>query len=54
MWGVFAGISLWIVLYPMIDEWREHRADKRRLADMRRHFALGHRWDVLQGRWMDN
>jgi hypothetical protein len=54
MWGVFAGMSLWVAFYPMIHEWLEHRAHERQLAAMRKHVALGHRWDVLQGRWTDD
>jgi hypothetical protein len=37
----------------MFDEWQQHRADKIRLAKMRKHFVLGHRWDALKGRWLD-
>jgi hypothetical protein len=54
MWGIFAGITLWIILYPMLVEWRQRQADKKRLADMRRHFSMNHRWDALRGRWMDD
>jgi hypothetical protein len=53
MWGVFAGIGLWCALYPIIYEWRHQRADQRRLEAMRKHSALGHRWDALLGRWLD-
>jgi hypothetical protein len=54
MWGIFAGIALWLILYPLIEEWQQRRLDKQRLANMRRHFSLGHRWDALQGRWVDD
>ena len=54
MWGIFAGIALWMIVYPVIEEWRQHWLDKKRLANMRRHFSMKHRWDVLQGRWMDD
>jgi hypothetical protein len=30
------------------------RPDKKRLADMRRHFSMNHRWDALHGQWMDD
>jgi hypothetical protein len=54
MWGIFAGITLWVIAYPFFEEWRQGRLDRKRLADMRRHFSLKHRWDSLQGRWMDD
>ena len=54
MWGIFAGITLWIIVYPVFEEWRQRQLDKKRLADMRRHFSMKHRWDALQGRWIDN
>ena len=54
MWGIFAGITLWVIVYPMFVEWRQRQLDKKHLADMRRHFSMKHRWDALQGRWMDN
>jgi hypothetical protein len=53
MWGIFAGMALWVVLYPTIREWQDKRADKKRLADMRKHALMGHRWDALKGRWLD-
>jgi hypothetical protein len=53
MWGVFAGIALWVVFYPAIRDWRQRQADKKRLAEMRKHFSLRHRWDALKGRWID-
>jgi hypothetical protein len=53
MWGIFAGIGLWIILYPLIRDWQDGRADKKRLAAMRKHASMGHRWDPLQGRWLD-
>jgi hypothetical protein len=53
MWGFLAGITLWAILYPFLRDWQQRRVDKRRLADMRKHVAQGHRWDVLQGRWLD-
>jgi hypothetical protein len=53
MWGVFAGIALWVAFYPVIRDWRQRQADKKRLAEMRKHFSLRHRWDALKGRWID-
>jgi hypothetical protein len=32
----------------------DNRADQRALADMRMRSARRHRWDALQGRWMDD
>lgn len=54
MWGIFAGIALWMLLFPIIADWRQRRLDVERLAAMRRHFSLKHRWDALRGRWMDD
>jgi hypothetical protein len=54
MWGIFAGITAFIVIYQMIEQWRLRRADKRRLTEMRKHFSMGHRWDALRGRWADD
>jgi hypothetical protein len=34
--------------------WRQHRADRKRLADMREHFKIGHHWDAAKGQWQDN
>jgi hypothetical protein len=53
MWGIFAGITLWVIIYPMFAEWRQRQLDQKRLADMRQHVAMKHRWDALQGRWLD-
>jgi hypothetical protein len=53
MWEIFAGIALWAILYPMTQEWLQRRTDKKRLADMRKHFSMRHRWDALKGRWID-
>jgi hypothetical protein len=53
MWEVFAGIALWVVFYPAIRDWRQRQADKKRLAEMQKHFLLRHRWDALKGRWID-
>jgi hypothetical protein len=46
MWGIFAGITLWVIVYPMFVEWRQRQLDKKRLADMRQHFSMKHRWDM--------
>ena len=49
MWGVFAGITMWVIVYPMFLEWRQRQLDRRHLANMRRHFSLKHRWDSIAG-----
>jgi hypothetical protein len=41
MWGIFAGITAFIVVYQMIEQWRLRRADKRRLTEMRKHSRWG-------------
>jgi hypothetical protein len=53
MWGIFAGVALWVAFYPFIHDWQQSRADKKRLATMRKHASMGHRWDPLLGRWLD-
>jgi hypothetical protein len=54
MLEILAACTLFFIAYPFLEEWRQRRFDKRRLADMRRHFAARHRWDALQGRWIDD
>jgi hypothetical protein len=54
MWGVFAGITVFIVLVQMIEEARLRHEDKKRLADMRKNFSMKKRWDVLRGRSMSD
>jgi len=41
------------LIYPLLEEWRQRRLDKKRLGKMRAHFAKGARWDVTKGEWMD-
>ena len=53
MWGVFAGIGVWCVLYPWITEWLDRRAALKALAEMRLHSKQKHQWDPLRGRWME-
>ena len=53
MWWAFM-VSL-VLTYPvieMVEEWRLHRSAEKDLADMRRHTASGHRWDVTRGQWV--
>jgi hypothetical protein len=54
VWGIFAGISIFVALYPVYVDWEMRRAEKKRLSDMRKHVAMGHRWDPIQGKWLDN
>jgi hypothetical protein len=44
MWVIFAGIALWAAFYPLIRDWLQDRADKKRLAVMRKHALMGHHW----------
>jgi hypothetical protein len=53
MWGFLIGLYIAMIIYPLVDEWQQRAIDKKRLANMRRHHALGHRWDVAKGRWSD-
>jgi len=39
MWGFLIGLYIAMLIYPVIEEWRQQRADKRRLANMRAHHA---------------
>jgi hypothetical protein len=52
MW-ILVGVSLVYILSPMIEECRLRRLDGNRIASMREHAALGHRWDRARGRWTD-
>jgi hypothetical protein len=52
MW-IIVGASIVYIVYQMIEERRQRRLDEARLADMRRHAALGHAWDSARGRWRD-
>jgi hypothetical protein len=53
MWGFLIGLYIAMMIYPFIEEWQQHWADKRRLARMREHHAAGRRWDVAKGQWAD-
>jgi hypothetical protein len=42
-------------VYPaveMVEEWRLHRSAQKELAEMLRHVATGHRWDITRGQWI--
>jgi hypothetical protein len=54
MWGLLIGLTLAVLLYPFIEEWQQRRIDKKRLAMMRKHHAIGSRWDVAKGQWVDD
>jgi hypothetical protein len=53
LWEIAIGIYIAVAIYPFFEEWRQRRVDKGRLANMRRHSALGHRWDVSKGEWKE-
>jgi hypothetical protein len=53
MWGFLIGLYIAVIIYPFIEEWLEKRANKSALGNMRRHSALGHRWDSTRGQWID-
>jgi hypothetical protein len=53
MWWVLV-VSL-VLGYPaveMAEEWRLRRWARKDLAEMRKHTASGHRWDVTRGQWV--
>jgi hypothetical protein len=53
MWWVLV-VSL-VLGYPaveMAEEWRLRRRARKDLAEMRKHTASGHRWDVTRGQWV--
>jgi hypothetical protein len=54
VWGIFAGISIFVALYPLYGDWEIRRTEKKRLSQMRKHVAMRHRWDPVQGKWLDN
>jgi hypothetical protein len=45
MW-IFVGASIVCIVYPIVEEWLQRRRDVEHLAAMRKHAALGDRWDV--------
>jgi hypothetical protein len=53
MWGFLIGFYLAMMIYPFLEEWQQHQADKRRLAKMREHHAKGRRWDTTKGQSVD-
>jgi hypothetical protein len=54
MWGFLIGLYLAMIVYPLFQEWRQRRHDKKSLERMRKHFASRRRWDVLKGQWIDD
>jgi len=53
MWWVLV-VSL-VLGYPVVEmaeEWRLRRWARKDLAEMRKHTASGHRWDVTRGQWV--
>jgi hypothetical protein len=53
MWGFLIGLYLAMIIYPVLEEWRQRRADKRLLAKLRMHHAKGHTFDATKGQWID-
>jgi len=53
MWGFLVGLYIAVIIYPFIEEWQQQRANIADLANMRRHSAMGHRWDATRGQWID-
>ena len=54
MWGFLTGLYIAMMIYPYVDEWQRHRADKARLAKMRAKFAAGRQWDPIKGQWIED
>ncbi len=51
-WGLIACL---VFVYPVVEaveEWRLNRAVRKKLMEMRKHAASGHRWDVTRGQWV--
>jgi hypothetical protein len=53
MWGFLIGLYIALVIYPYFQEWQQRGADRARLANMRKHHAARHQWDVRKGQWVD-
>lgn len=53
MWGFLIGLYLAMIIYPFLEEWQQHQADKKLLAKMRECRGTGRRWDVTKGEWID-
>ena len=53
VWGFLIGLYIVLIVYPYFQEWQQRRADRARLASMRKHNAAGHQWDVRKGQWID-
>jgi len=43
-----------MIIYPLFQEWRQRRHDRKSLERMRKHFASRRRWDVLKGQRSDD
>jgi hypothetical protein len=53
MWWVLI-INL-VFLYPVVEwveEWRIRRSARKDLAELRKHAASGHTWNVTRGQWV--
>jgi hypothetical protein len=51
-WALVVGLVLGYPVVEMAEEWRLRRWARKDLAEMRRHAASGHRWDVTRGQWV--
>jgi hypothetical protein len=47
--GFLTSLYLVVILYPIVEEWRQRR-DKKHLADMRNQSAR----NAARGKWIDN
>jgi hypothetical protein len=54
MWGFLIGLYLAMIIYPLFQEWRQRRRDRKSLEGMRKHFASRRRWNILKGQWTDD
>jgi hypothetical protein len=51
-WGLLVSLVFAYPAIEMVEEWRIHRSAKKDLAEMRKHTASDHRWDVTRGQWV--
>jgi hypothetical protein len=43
MWGVFAGIALWVLFYPVIRDWRQRQRDQLSAGILQQRFRVRQR-----------
>jgi hypothetical protein len=51
-WVLVVSLVLGYPIVEMAEEWRLRRWARKDLAEMRKHTASGHRWDVTRGQWV--